>query len=157
MSKSRFAVPHGVVSLVVMVGLAAAVHRASADAPPGLYGAATSGTVTDTRTGLIWQQAAPSTTLTWSNATAYCGSNVANLPGSRWRLPTMTELQTLIDDSQSSGTMIDPHDFQGTPAAQFWTSSLDANTPGAIWIVDFKFGFTSSIDQTTQTYLRCVR
>jgi Protein of unknown function (DUF1566) len=147
----------GVVSLLVVAGLAVVVHRATANAPAGRY-TVTSSTAFDTKTGLTWQLAAPSAQPDWSTAAAYCTGDAAVLPGSGWRLPSLTELQTIVDDSQAPGSVLDdPTIFPGQPAAPFWTSSADVNTPGQYWYVDFSTGFTASTVAATPTYVRCVR
>ncbi len=77
-------------------------------APAGRYvvtaGGTVNGTVQDTKTGLIWQQTVPSGTYTWADATAYCGSTVVStrLGGTGWRLPTLEELQTIVDHTQAA-------------------------------------------------------
>ncbi len=54
------------------------------------------GTVTDTSTGLMWQQAGSSNSMTWEQALAYCEG--LNLGGyTDWRLPTIKELYSLVD------------------------------------------------------------
>ena len=155
MSKSRFGAQRGVVSLLVVAGLALTLQQARANAPANRYVVA-SGTVKDTQTLLVWQQVGPTSTTAWSNATAYCKSGTA-LPGSGWRLPTLTELQTLIDDSQNSPPLIDPTAFPQTAQATYWTSSADANNAGAVWYVDFSTGFTQSNDASAASNVRCVR
>ncbi len=157
MVKSELGVRHGVVSLLVVAGLVVVVHRATANAPAGRY-TVTSTTALDTRTGLTWQLAAPTAQPDWSSAAAYCTNDTPQLAGSGWRLPSLTELQTIVDDSQPSGSVtIDPTIFLGQPAAPFWTSSPDVNSPGQYWFVDFSSGFTASALATTPTYVRCVR
>jgi hypothetical protein len=67
------------------------------------------GTVSDTVTGLSWQQGDGQNDAggrTWLNALAYCeGLNLAGR--SDWRLPNIRELETLVDDSRYNPS-IDP-------------------------------------------------
>ena len=53
------------------------------------------GTVTDDCTDLVWQNSAL-TAMGWYEADTYCSANTPNLPGSGWRLPTISELRSLV-------------------------------------------------------------
>jgi hypothetical protein len=57
------------------------------------------GTITDTGTGLVWQQATAPGTYTWQQALAYCENLTLGGHGD-WRLPNRNELQTLVDYSR---------------------------------------------------------
>lgn len=58
------------------------------------------GTVTDSSTGLVWQQAEPGT-MSWDSALAYCEG--LSLTGANdWRLPNIKELESLTDDTRIS-------------------------------------------------------
>ena len=131
-----------------------------ADAPPGRY-VVQNGTVLDTETGLTWQQAVPAELYLWggpgcvgcSFASVYCAGLA--LDGGGWRLPTMRELQTLVDETKSDPA-IDTNYFPGTPAEAFWTSS-----PGLeqqfTWVVNFGAGNSGRDVATQQRRVRCVR
>lgn len=116
-------------------------------------------TVTDNGTMLTWQRSFPVTTFTWANAGAYCVGAGATLGGSGWRLPTIKELATLIDASQSSTTTadIDHKAFPSTPAAPFWSATPRASVPTSAWMVDFGGGSVEATSQTTPYNVRCVR
>ncbi len=118
---------------------------------PRRYSVTGDGEVADVATGLIWQQDAAAQTQTWADGRTYC----AGLGGS-WRLPSMTELQTLVDDHQSPST-IDPQGFTNTPAEPFWTSSPVAGGTPYAWAVDFSNGTTVNPDLTSPNRVRCVR
>jgi formylglycine-generating enzyme required for sulfatase activity len=53
------------------------------------------GTLSDPVSCLVWQETTPSSR-TVSSAKTYCNGNQAGLPGSGWRLPSITELRSLI-------------------------------------------------------------
>jgi hypothetical protein len=124
------------------------------------------GTVLDVLTGLQWQQR----TWDWNrdglinekdkvlveNANIYV--KLLSLGGSSdWRLPTLRELESIIDRTSIYPAM-DPI-FQDTRLdAYYWSSSLDGD-PGQSFVVEFKSGSTSSAN-TTQgltCYMRAVR
>jgi Protein of unknown function (DUF1566) len=157
MVKSRFGARHGVVSFLLVAGLVVVAQRATANAPVGRFTPA-GGMVFDTVTGLTWQQTTPAGMPSWSTATSYCTNVPAGLTGTGWRLPSLTELQTIVDDSQPSGSVtVDPNIFLDAPAARFWTSSTDINTPSQTWVVNFLNGFTESMPVASTYNVRCVR
>jgi len=154
---------YSVAASVVLLVLAMGARRGAANAPTGRYtissGGTATGTVLDTQTGLTWQQAAPAgATLasTWSSALSYCTSNAGALPGSGWRLPSMTELQSIVDDSRFNPS-IDPNAFPSTPIALFWTSSTYVPAAGTTWCIDFDDGYTFlCTTASTTAAVRCV-
>jgi hypothetical protein len=148
-----------VASSVALAGLVlvAMARPSAADAPAGRF-MVSAGTVIDTQTGLTWAQAVPATRYTFAAAGTYCTNNTAGLPNFGWRLPSLTEIQTLVDDSRS-GPAIDPTAFPNTPITDFyWTSSPYAPTTGSVWISDFSAGLTYSESNLQEDYfVRCVR
>jgi hypothetical protein len=133
--------------------------KAAADAPPGRYTFPASGTVYDTRTKLTWQQTVDTKLRKWADAKTYCAS--LSLAGSGWRLPTRSELLSLLDRTRSSPA-IDPTAFPNAPATQFWTgtASLPQAGTGAAqaWLVDFTDGNAWFNGVSTAVYrVRCVR
>jgi len=126
-----------------------------ANAPPGRY-TASNGTVTDTKTKLIWQQATPSA-MPWADARSYCAGIGATLGGSGWRLPTIKELETLVDVSVSSRPTIDVIYFPNAPAALFWSSTPTPEDSSRAWIVDFIDGTHAVTSRSGNNRVRCVR
>jgi hypothetical protein len=117
-------------------------------APPERYIIA-NGTIYDTKTKLTWQQVAGPNTgeVVWFGAQV-CPSLM--LDGGGWRLPSLTELMTLIDESRSSPA-IDPTAFPDTPSEFFVTSTL---VDGHSDLVDFKTGDAGAVGGGR---IRCVR
>ena len=114
------------------------------------------GTVTDTSTGLMWQQSTGATTYTWAQAKAYCAD--LDLAGkSDWRLPTRNQLQSIVDYNESSPPISSTF-FPGTVAANHWTSTTNASNTINAWGVNF-FNGNASCDylKTSAYYVRAVR
>lgn len=96
-------------------------------------------TVKDLGTGLVWQRAVPGGSFTFDAARAYCSE--LNLAGqASWRVPSLTELLTLIDEHAALGPMIDTTAFPQTPSEAFWSGSYFGGGPGMSWQVYFDHG-----------------
>jgi hypothetical protein len=128
--------------------------RADADAPAGRYALA-SGTVVDTKTGLIWQQTMAANSYTQSDAASYCAT--LSLNGGGWRLPSIKELLTLVDETKLARTF-DETAFPGSDG-YFWSSSpyLGDNTVGYFWVLWSASGGSHTSKATSLERARCVR
>lgn len=112
-------------------------------------------TVYDVKTRLSWQQSASTGTSTWAGSKTYCER--LNLDGTGWRLPTIQELQTIVDETQI-GPAIDPTAFPSQPDSDFWTSTpWGGGGSGSAWKVDFHDGSTNIYDINALYPIRCVR
>ncbi len=83
--------------------------------------------VLDRETGLVWQRAAADDPQDWYAAQRYCYN--LELGGRKgWHLPTIYELQTLIDSTQSNPALPAEHLFVGTTnnLSNFYWSSTTA-------------------------------
>jgi Protein of unknown function (DUF1566)/Putative binding domain, N-terminal/Viral BACON domain len=113
------------------------------------------GTVTDTSTGLMWQQQAGSSTQTWEQALAYCEG--LNLGGhTDWRLPSVKELQSLVDYSQYNPAINTTY-FPNAAASWYWSSTTYANYTGSAWVVTFYNGDVVNGGKPGSSYVRAVR
>jgi Protein of unknown function (DUF1566) len=132
--------------------------RSDAAPPARCYSAgaryqATDGLVVDSATGLTWQQGVLLPHATWASATSYCQSL-----GGGFRLPSMKELQTLLDLTVTSpGPTIDSTAFPSSPADFTWTSSPDLAVPTEVWEIYFGFGSSGGFGQNSTDPVRCVR
>lgn len=132
--------------------LAVSVGRAAA--PVGRYMVPGDGTVRDSMTGLVWQQAAPALEMNLAAATTYCAD--LSLPGGPWRLPSVLELLTLIDLS-GTGLKLDESIFSGSSMNDYLTAPPSGHL-GAPWTVSFRHGYTTTLNSVDSPYaVRCVR
>ena len=115
------------------------------------------GTVYDTKSKLTWQQTVSSTTYAWADAKTYCAGVGTSLGGTGWRLPTIKELQSIVDLSQATGPYIDPNAFPSTPSNWFWSSTPLAGSPSDAWLVAFNLGDTSNYAVSFVYNVCCVR
>ena len=110
-------------------------------------------TVTDRRTGLMWQKEY-ATGKTWQHALKYCeDSTYAGY--SDWRLPNKNELASLLDPGKSSAPY---SNFPDMPSNWFWSSSTYVINTLYAWFVSFNSGYVDVNGKTSDfIYVRCVR
>ncbi len=119
------------------------------------------GTVTDTVTGLMWQETVAASTFAWGAASSpgtaqsYC-STLSTGGHADWRLPTGIELVSIVDWATLNPS-IDSTYFPSTPGSFFWSSTPVAGSPFDAWYVDFGDGDTNYVDVTYTYNVRCVR
>jgi len=84
------------------------------------------GTVTDTKTGLMWSAKDNGNHISWTNARSYCQSYSGG-NHTDWRMPTLAELTSLYDPviQNDRGYHITP--FVGTTAESCWASETRGN------------------------------
>ncbi|MFT5659862.1 MAG: hypothetical protein ACI9TV_000495 [Sulfurimonas sp.] len=115
-------------------------------------------TVTDNVRGLMWEDL-PARTGTVEAGQAYCASlDLGGYTVGEWRLPTIIELQGLVDFSQSNPSI--DGEFENTALGYYLSDSANVNRGGhSLWVIYFISGNTSStsiIQSDTHSY-RCVR
>ncbi|MCD6497508.1 MAG: DUF1566 domain-containing protein [Deltaproteobacteria bacterium] len=110
--------------------------------------------VTDHGSGLEWQRGHTDARL-WVDALAACEE--LDLGGHQdWRLPTLKELQTLVDGRRLQPS-IDVVAFPDTPSEWFWSSTPIQFPPNEGWATSFTDGY-ASIHAFSEFHLaRCVR
>ena len=112
------------------------------------------GTVTDTSTGLIWQQETTDN-MTWEDALTYC-ENLSLAGHDEWRLPNRNEMQTLLD-YVSVYPAIDTTIFPDTISSIYWSSTTNANNTSYAWHSSFGSGFLGiSLKSNMNYYVRAV-
>ncbi len=114
------------------------------------------GTVTDLATGLMWQKGGSSQPLTWIEAKTY--AQHVNEKGfadhSDWRVPTLEELASLLENEwNGSQLFIDPI-FEPT---QKYCWSLDTKGTTRAWKANFRLGFPLDFPMSSKNSVRLVR
>lgn len=131
--------------------------HARADAPPGRFAAPGDGTVHDAATGLVWQQEFSPTARTQPMAVSYCLS--LTTAGGGWRLPTVLELSSIVDETRSD-PQIDLVPFPDTPSEPFWSATPQYGSPTNGWLIGFNDTMLNNIVAVVNTSTgraRCVR
>ena len=118
------------------------------------YDTSLDGTVRDASTGLIWQREASAEPMTWNDAKLAC--DALALGSGSWRLPSMSELQSLIDESKSDPA-IDAAAFPATPSEGFWAATPLAGSTTAAWFVGFLDGIAYNALLEHPYRARCVK
>ncbi len=124
-------------------------------------------TIEDRYTNLVWQRV-PVVIADRTYATADNTCRTLTLSGFNWRMPTIGELLTLVDEQPhlahdsvlhiDTERFIDPNAFPDTPAEHFLVFSTDPLN--RFWFVDFGTGMAgveSKPDVTRKYYVRCVK
>lgn len=117
------------------------------------------GTVSDTHTGLMWQQESVATTMDWEAALTYCETLAlpVNSAYTDWHLPDTQELQSLVDYSGQNPTAINSNFFPGTADYDYWTSTTYNNYGNYVWTVHFGDGRITFLEKSAPAYVRAVR
>jgi hypothetical protein len=116
--------------------------------------------VLDRETGLVWERTpsqvlgAPWPDASWPDAIEACLAKVvANRKG--WRLATLEELFSLVDETQSNPALPPGHPF-GSLSSSWSATSRPADTSWA-YFLNFGTGNAGSTVKTTATRFLCVR
>ncbi|MDM8540054.1 DUF1566 domain-containing protein [Desulfococcaceae bacterium HSG9] len=116
------------------------------------------GTITDRKTGLMWQKGGSKDYMEFKDTAAYVRQvNQKGLGGhDDWRLPTLEELASLLERQKMNGDLyIDPV----FDKKQWWCWSSDTveGSSGSAWVVYFGLGNVDSNDFDGVSYVRLVR
>jgi hypothetical protein len=143
----------GICAALLGATCALLVSQVAADAPAGHF-EIDGEVVNDTKTKLTWQSKPSEQRLSAAAAASYCSK--LNVHGSGWRLPSIKELHTLVDETRTLPA-IDVGVFPGTPPTFFWTASRVASFNQYLWAVNFSEGTDAWFTEETLYFVRCVR
>jgi len=104
----------------------------------------------DPKTSLEWQINPPEPPGAWKGA-----KNYAESLGDDWRLPTIEELESLLDRSRHDPSIREEVPFQDP--LDYWSSITYANDMFYAWCVYFYDGSVSDNYKGEGCYVRCVR
>ena len=117
--------------------------------------------VLDRETGLVWETQPPTTTGDWDTAMDRC--QALNLGGRMgWRVPTIEELTSLVDRTQTSPPLPFKHPFVDVQSGWYWTSTTEPlNAGGSNRKRMYYFGGSGTFSDAATTwaggYTWCVR
>jgi len=95
--------------------------------------------VLDKETGLVWDKSPDTTQRTWTSAISHCYTReIGGRKG--WRLPTVEQLASLVDNTQSNPSLPSGHPFSNVQSALYWSSTTSAVQTAHAWGVDFSVG-----------------
>jgi len=137
------------------------------------------GTVTDTKTGLMWKRCSEGLSgmncedgkakeYTWDDA-AERFKNVEYAGYSDWRLPTIDELKTLVYCSKgkdkdgrrcnegSERPAINQQAFPNAEENWYWSGSPSADSLAYAWYVNFGLGYSGAVSRSNYRAVRLVR
>lgn len=138
--------------------------------PDSIYDFHDDGTVTDSRSGLMWKRCSEGQT--WSGSTctgvadrrdwsaAIVSAQASNYAGyDDWRQPNVKELGTLVETCRTMPS-INVTAFPNTPVtpnAAYWTASPGADQLAASWGIGFDLGYALPFNRSGQAMSRLVR
>ena len=112
--------------------------------------------VLDKETGLVWERYPDTTTTTWFNACAHCYKReVGGRKG--WRLPTVEELASLIDTTNTNPALPTGHPFSIVQSGHYWSSSTGVDFTGYAWVGFLDDGGVHYNVKGGDCYVWCVR
>ncbi|MBK1723021.1 Lcl domain-containing protein [Thiocystis violacea] len=156
-------------ALADMVLAGTCQHGIPASNPDSVYTTDLSaGTVTDTRTGLMWKtcvegQTWSGGTCTRGGATSHPWAAALDLAESAtfaghddWRLPNVNELMSLVEPCRTNPSINDSL-FPNTPTWYVWSGSPNVSFSDHAWYVLFSYGFAEYFVRSEDVHVRLVR
>ncbi|MCP5502809.1 MAG: DUF1566 domain-containing protein [Leptospiraceae bacterium] len=135
-------------------------------------------TTTDNATGLVWKTCTQGlsgascgtgtavSNLTWANATSDATNGCSALNSANggngyagiktWRLPTASEVNTIIDLGKTPAPQIDINSFPATVSGSYWSSTTNGTNTGQAVVFSFANSQVTFSGKTGTNYVRCV-
>ena len=115
--------------------------------------------VTDSKTGLAWQDDAIGSQMSWQSAIDYCEALTLDTYED-WRMPNINELKSIVDRSKGEPAIVDGFENIGTNSFyRYWssTTSIVGIEYYYAWIVNFNYGYVLGSSKDNYYYVCCVR
>lgn len=112
--------------------------------------------VLDKETGLVWEQSPQTTTHQWASARLECTARTAS-GRSGWRLPSVNELASLIDTTNTSPALPTGHPFSNVWPSRYWSATTSADIPTLAWNGNFDDGEVATYLKSSFLFVWCVR
>ncbi len=111
----------------------------------------------DPRTDLEWQFDSPGE-MSWQQALDYTAALILNVK-SDWRLPTLAELETLLDrtKSRSDGRAPMRAEVPFRDIRSYWSCTTFERDTKTAWILMFDGAYLLSYPKQNLYWVRCVR
>ena len=115
------------------------------------------GTVTDTETGLMWQQHDDDVQRFWPDALTYCeNSTLAGYDD--WRMPTIKDLDSIVDLTRDSSSVYPIFSRPESLYYCYWSSTGRPDNYSMVWYMSFNNGSSNYSHKTANDeYVRAVR
>jgi len=137
-----------------------AIYDPNDDSNPEIPTTCSDDLVLDKETGLVWARDANllGSTITWEEANSYCWVEVTLGNRKGWRLPTVEELSSLVDPSQSGPALPMGHPFINVmQAAHYWSRTAAVSDSAYAWMVLMGIGNPMQVHKSDGYYIWPVR
>lgn len=115
------------------------------------------GVVIDPTFKLMWEDGGKARITDYKGAKSYC-EKLSYAGYSDWRLPTINELQSIIDDSKQHYPALNrAFKYYNDDITSYWSSTIGAKDSSAAWFVAYGSGYTDGRYLSFRNRVRCVR
>src|SRR5208283_5860296 len=117
--------------------------------------------VLDNETGLVWEQSPSTALFAWYETGPHCNElTLSNRMG--WRVPTLQELLSLVDQSIGPLTPYIPmlpigNPFSNVQSSYYWSATSIANDDSNAWVLNFNSAYVGPNAKTATSFAWCVR
>lgn len=105
----------------------------------------------DIYTGLMWVRDSGNTVSSWGDGITACESSTVG-GFTDWRMPTITELLSLLDFGGANPPYTYPNPFLGSYNASFWSSTTQKGTDTSAWGINYYAGSMNPGAKSSSTY-----